>query len=251
MSRLDRELISVRLATDLFGFSRQAFYKSLRPRVRKQIDWKQIDELASAERKGCPGKGVRSIYYDNPDAFPEGRDKAEQTLYELGYRLPSKQKYVRTTDAGLRKFDNLLVNKKVTGINQVWQSDMTYYQHGNKTFYSIFITDVYSQRIIGQGAFDKAYASNFLIVLNRAIKLRLKEGHSLEGLIHHSDGGKQYESGIYVKKCRDHKIKQSMCYYSWENPYAERTNGLIKNRYLSFWKPRSISLLVNLQKQSS
>jgi transposase InsO family protein len=42
---------------------------------------------------------------------------------------------------------------------------------------------------------------------------------------------------------------KGMCYYSWENPYAERTNGLIKNRYLNIWKPRSLGQLISLQKK--
>jgi putative transposase len=179
------------------GFTRQAFYKSLRSRVDKSFTLLQFDALAAKERSGCPGKGCRSMYCDNKDSFPEGRDKSEQQMYQLGYRLPSKQKYVRTTEAGRRTFDNLLVNKDVTDVNQVWQCDMTYYQRSGKTFYSMFITDVYSQRIVGHGAFENAYAVNFLITLNRAIQLRKKRGYNLEGLIHHSDGGKQYESKIY------------------------------------------------------
>jgi len=65
----------------------------------------------------------------------------------------------------------------------------------------------------------------------------------LQGLIHHSDGGKQYESVLYKMLCNRHAIKQSMCMYSYENPYAEKTNDLINNGYLNIWRPKSLKEL--------
>ena len=154
-----------------------------------------------------------------------------------------KSKYIRTTQAGKRVFDNLLIDHIVTDINQVWQADMSYLIVRQKTYYLIFITDVYSQRILGYGAYQRAFAEYFAEVLQEAIGLRKSQGLSLDGLIHHSDGGKQYESFIYRALCQKNEIRQSMCYYSWENPYAEKTNDLIKNRYLKYWEPNNIQEL--------
>ncbi|HBH13531.1 MAG TPA: hypothetical protein DDX29_10535 [Clostridiales bacterium] len=36
----------------------------------------------------------------------------------------------------------------------------------------------------------------------------------------------------------------SMCKYPWENPYAERINGIIKNNYLIHWIIESFEELV-------
>ena len=41
-----------------------------------------------------------------------------------------------------------------------------------------------------------------------------------------------------------------MCYYSWENPYAEKTNDLVKNRYLKYWKPKTLSELKRCLKKA-
>ena len=203
----------------------------------------KLRQTVEQERQHCPGKGCRAIYFDNADILPIGRDKAELLMREQGLMIKSKSKYVRTTQAGKRIFDNLLVERIVTYINQVWQADMSYLIIDKKTYYLIFITDVYSQRILGYGAYERAFAEHFVEVLKTAIGLRKKQGCSLEGLIHHSDGGKQYEATLYMNLCQKNRICQSMCYYSWENPYAEKTNDLIKNRYLKYWKTDNIKEL--------
>jgi transposase InsO family protein len=210
----------------------------------------QLLDLVAQARKVCPGMGCRAIYHKYSKQIPLGRDKAIELMLDLGLGVKQKASHVRTTQAGLREFPNLLVNKQVNNINQVWQADMTYYTINNQHCYIILITDVYSQRIVGSGAFKNAFATHFLQVLDQAIRLRKKQKTSLSGLIHHSDGGKQYEAIIYKNRCLEHNIKQSMCIYSWENPYAENTNHQIKNRYLKHWKPKSFEQLCKELKQA-
>ncbi len=35
-----------------------------------------------------------------------------------------------------------------------------------------------------------------------------------------------------------------MCKYAWENPFAERINGVIKNNYLKHWEIKTFSQLI-------
>lgn len=200
-------------------------------------------DLVAKARKVCPGMGCRAIYHKYSNQIPLGRDKAIELMLDLGLGVNQKASHVRTTQAGLREFPNLLVNKQVNSINQVWQADMTYFTINKQHYYIILITDVYSQRIVGSGAYKNAFATYFLEVLDQAIKLRKRQKISVAGLIHHSDGGKQYEAHIYKERCCKHHIQQSMCIYSWENPYAENANHQIKNRYLKHWKPNSFEKL--------
>lgn len=235
--------INVSQASRILGFSRQAYYK---PQALKREPLgleTHLSQLVRQERVHCPGKGCRSIYNKHADILLIGRDKAEQIMFKMGLKLAKRSKYVRTTQAGRRVFKNLLIDQMVTDINQVWQCDMTYYQVNKSAYYLIFITDVYSQRIVGHGVYERCFAQNFAKVLLKAIKTRKKENQNIESLIHHSDGGKQYEANCYRKICEENNIQQSMCYYSWENPYAEKTNDLIKNRYLSYWKPSNLKEL--------
>jgi putative transposase len=234
----------VDVACKLLEVTRQAYYKD---RVEKPDEATLLATLmptVKQVRQSSPTKGVRAIYEKYGHTWPIGRDKSESLLLEAGFGVCYPKHYRRATQAGCRRFGNLLVNKEVTGINQVWQSDMAYYVYRRKHFYTLYITDVYSQEIVGYGAYQTNHAVNYAQVLSRAIQSRSAD---LSQLIHHSDGGKQYESAVYMAVCKKHKIRQSMCMYSYENPYAEKTNDLINNGYLNIWKPDSLHQLRIMQ----
>lgn len=235
-------------ACGILGVMRQAYYKVLKPKA--ELDQKLIRQISSQiikARKLCPSQGCRSMYEDFGEQLPMGRDKSILVFMSLGYRVKYPKRYGKATQSGTREFPNLLVQKDVNGINQVWQADMAHYLFGNTKLYTIYITDVYSQEIVGCGAFDSNVAENYVQVMKQAIQKAKSNGQSVNGLIHHSDGGKQYESNLYKALCKSNEIKQSMCMYSYENPYAEKTNDLINNGYLNIWKPKTLAKLKNLQ----
>lgn len=235
---------SVKQACKLMCISRQAYYRAVadRSEVSDQVVQLASSELIKARRK-CPSTGCRSMYDDFGDILPFGRDKSIRLFMEMGYRVKYPKRYGRSTQSGTREFPNLLVEKDVNGLNQVWQADMAHYLYGDTKLYTIYITDVYSQEIVGSGAYSTNLAINYAEVLSQAIKRSKSNGQSLNELIHHSDGGKQYESTIYKAICASQEIKQSMCMYSYENPYAEKTNDLINNGYLNIWRPKSLQKL--------
>jgi putative transposase len=227
-----------------FGHTRQAFYK---PRVslayENEIRIELVKKIFKC-RKVRPTAGCRYIYDELPEDWPWGRDKTEHALFDMGFRVRYPNNTIRTTKPGSKVFSNLILGLKIKAINKVWQADLTYFftQNG-KTCYLILITDVYSQLIVGCGAYESYPASVVLEVLQRAIKKR--GGTNIKGLIHHSDRGSQYGSDLYQKELKRYHILPSMCKYSWENPYAEKTNDLIKNGYLVAWAPKNIKELRN------
>jgi transposase InsO family protein len=180
------------------------------------------------------------MYEDFGHHLPIGRDKSIELFMDMGFRVRYPKRYGRATQSGTREFPNLLVEKNVNGLNQVWEADMAHYLYGNTKLYTIYITDVYSQEIVGYGAYSTNLAINYVEVMDQAIRRNKSKGLNLKGLIHHSDGGKQYESLLYKELCNSYGIKQSMCMYSYENPYAEKTNDLINNGYLNIWRPKSL-----------
>jgi putative transposase len=231
-------------ACKLLGYSRQAYYKHAVSHDRSLLSaLPSMLATVRTAREACPTKGCRAMYSKYGSTWPIGRDKSIGLLMDYGYRVRYPKNYQRATQAGTRPFANLLVNLEVTGINQVWQSDMAHYLHGDRTYYTIYITDVYSQEVVGYGAYATNHAVNYAEVLERAIKAQRRFTGGLKGLIHHSDGGKQYESNVYGSLCAKHGIRQSMCIYSYENPYAEKTNDLINNGYLNVWRPKTLSQL--------
>lgn len=239
---------NVGAACEIFGVTRQAYYKKPTPKAALE---NQIIELMTKNliklRKRCPTQGCRSMYDEFGNQLPIGRDKSIQVFMELGYRVKFPKHYGRATQSGTREFPNLLDQKDVNGINQVWQADMAHYLYGNTKLYTMYITDVYSQEVVGYGAYNTNLAVNYAEVMSQAIKRAKSNGQSVKGLIHHSDGGKQYESNLYKALCEKNKIDQSMCMFSYENPYAEKTNDLINNGYLNIWKPTTLKALRECQ----
>ncbi|MCC5922123.1 MAG: transposase [Cyclobacteriaceae bacterium] len=239
---------SIKSACYVLNYTRQAYYKPLAEKyLVDQNIVRQIEKEVQRSRKGCPKRGCRTMYEEFAHQFPFGRDKSIDLLMELGFRVRHPKYYGRATQSGTREFANLLTEKNISNINQVWQADMAHYLHGKEKLYTIYITDVYSQEVVGYGAYNSNEASNYAEVMQESIDRFLSYGYCLKGLIHHSDGGKQYESLVYKTLCEQHEIKQSMCMYSYENPYAEKTNDLINNRYLNVWKPTTLADLRKLQ----
>jgi transposase InsO family protein len=109
---------------------------------------------------------------------------------------------------------DLYQNKKLTDINQLWVSDITYIRLPSEFLYLAVIIDVFSRKCIGWNLDDSLETSLTLTALNMAIKSRWHQGLGLkekkEKLIHHSDRGVQYASSEYVDVLKAHNILISM-----------------------------------------
>ena len=189
--------------------------------------------------------GIRDIYYKlQPKGL--GRDAFEDICREEGLMIERPRNLRRTTDStGVIRFDDHTIGLKVVRINQLWQSDITYYELGERFYYITLIQDNFSKMIVGHSVSDDltmlktTHAALLVAVSNR-------KGAGLKGLILHSDGGGQYYAKEFLKLTHKLNIVNSMCTYSWENGMAERLNGVIKNNYL---KHRNIKLFSQLVKE--
>ena len=194
-------------------------------------------------RADHPTMGCRDMYFKiGPMCM--GRDAFERFCKEENLIVERPKNYQRTTDSsGVIRFENLLINLEINKINQVWQSDITYYDVGGKFYYITFIIDSFSRRIVGYNTSKRLYTEvTTLPSLKMAIKLRGKA--ALKGLIFHSDGGGQYYDKAFLSLTREMNIQNSMCEAAWENGKAERINGVIKNNYLKHRKINSYDELV-------
>ena len=175
-------------------------------------------------------------------------DKFEQLCFENGFRLERLKSWHRTTDSsGVIRFPNLVEGIELTGVNQVWSSDITYYEINGRFFYLTFILDNYSRMIIGHSVSRQLLTEQTTLP---ALEMALGARKPQPGLIFHSDGGGQYYSRSFLKLTREHKIKNSMCEVAYENPYAERINGTIKNQYLKGYNPQNYSELVSMTQRA-
>jgi len=194
-----------------------------------------------------PGCGLEKLYYQL-SPMHIGRDKFIALMQEHGYRSPRHRNKIRTTLPGCYKWPNYIEGMLITGINVIWQSDITYYLLNGEVYYITFIIDVYSRLILSHNVATTLHARSNLLCLKRAIKLRGR--NNIIGLIHHSDRGSQYTSIGYLEILRKHECKISMGYHAQDNAYAERLNGIIKNEYLHHRDIRNLGALKRWTKQA-
>ncbi len=112
--------------------------------------------------------------------------KVSKIMKELGIQGRIKHKYVTTTNSNHNNkiYSNLVKDKELTGINQVWCADITYIRILNGFVYLSAIIDIYSRKIVGY-AIGRTLSSELAITaLNMAIATR-----KTDNLIHHYRSG--------------------------------------------------------------
>jgi len=215
----------------MVGITKQALWKYQR---REELNFqkrRQVIDIIKRIRLRHKRMGCRSIFDASGGASPVGRDAFVEVGFANGYRLKRRRNKKKTTwSQTVEIFPNLIEGKTLNRINQVWQSDIFYYQDNGKDYYGITIIDVYSRRLLACHLSKSLRATENIKALQEAIDER--SGHDLTGCIFHSDRGSQYISSIQKSVLRNHKMKPSMCIIPQENAYAERVQDTIKNYYL-------------------
>ncbi|MCF8448112.1 MAG: DDE-type integrase/transposase/recombinase [Bacteroidia bacterium] len=216
------------------GYSKQSLHQYLNRQLEEMETFGYLEIIVHQIRKRHPTLAMRSIYeLIKPPSM--GRDKFIAYCSEIGLLNKKKFKPLRTTDSsGVIRFPNLILGLSIDRINQVWSSDITYYQIGSEVYYITFIIDNFSRVIVGWHVSESLRTEETTLpALMMAVKNRKKI--NLIGLIFHSDGGGQYFAKIFLEYTRKMEFQNSMCEYAYENGKAERINGVIKNNYLRHW----------------
>lgn len=230
------------------GTTKQSVHQRLDRKLRKLEVFNTLEPLIAEIRLEHPTMSLRRIYnLINPPYV--GRDAFEQHFKE-DYAVVKEKNFRRTTDSsGVKRFDNLVKEIELTGINQVWVSDITYYDLQGRFYYLTFIMDLYSRRIIGYSASRSLLTEDTTIP---ALKMAINNRGILDlaKTIIHSDGGGQYYSKIFLSLTNKIGLRNSMCKEVYENPHAERINGTIKNDYLRYYKPKDFGQLKDMLRRA-
>lgn len=223
------------------GVSKQAVHKHNRTLVDYSDKLHELVTQVDAIRSIHPGCGLEKLY-DSLRPPWLGRDKFISVFMELGYRVRRSKNYRRTTTPTILYYPNLIEGLLVWDKNRVWQTDITYYQVGDRFYYITFIIDIYTKVIRGYQVSDHMRAEANL----SALKMALTESRGVTGVIHHSDRGSQFVDKEYQALLFKHGFHVSMGLIAQENAYAERINGIIKNEYLVY---KSIYTFKKLKKE--
>ena len=225
------------------GLSKQSFHQRLDRQFMVLQEMEQLLLLVKEIRADHPRMSSRQMYRLIKPCHL-GRDRFEAFCFQNGFKVFTERSFHRTTNSlGVTRFSNLLRGGEVKGINQVWVSDITYYRIGDRFYYLTFILDLCSRAIVGHSVAEDLLTSSTTIP---ALQSALQRRKILPGLIFHSDGGGQYYCKEWLRITLKYQIKNSMCKDVYENPHAERINGIIKNDYLVGYAPQNYQQLVKL-----
>jgi transposase InsO family protein len=232
-----------------FGITRQAYYqkswKAIEIGVEEELVIKEVKRIRTNHKR----MGTRKLYeklepFMLKHQIKMGRDALFNLLSANHMLVRRRKRKIQTTQSHhwLRKYPNLIKDFTPTAPNQLWVSDITYWEINKGYVYISFITDAYSHKIVGFHVAESLESIETIQALKMALSGLTKEPESHFELVHHSDRGVQYCHHNYVKLLLKNDIKISMTENGdpLENAIAERTNGIIKEEYLQFYSINNI-----------
>lgn len=239
---------------DALGTSHSTLSRYLKRRQWYSVQLDLCAKLVDDYRFEHPGGGLVKIYeflrYIICSAEVENisRERFVRGMIDRGRILKLLPPKPKTTQSGSYRFDNQTRGMLVTGPDQLWVSDTTYFKMSSDEWHYItFVLDVYSRVILGYAASDSLAADANVAALNMAIECRGAACLQRESmnLVFHTDGGKQFIAKDFLESLERLKATSSMGFVAQENAFAERVNGIIKGEFLNHWPDsrRSISLL--------
>jgi putative transposase len=211
-----------------------------RGRAREKSDAElkgKVLAIVIKHRSNHPRDGSRQMYYSArvKEEFGIGVTKFERIMSDLGLTIAPLKLHRNLSKRCARSvlYRNLTNGLKLTGINQLIVGDLTELRIKNgQKWYVFVLTDVYSGRIVGLSGGSRMTAKVALKALDEFFELR-GEGEYAD-LIHHTDGGSQYFSDLYLGRMLAAKVRISVAGNCQENGHAEQKNDTVKNRYLRY-----------------
>jgi transposase InsO family protein len=167
-----------------------------------------------------------------------GKNRVARIMKRHAIRaVVKKRRFRRTTDSRhpYALASNLLVERRQ--VEGLWAADMTFVPTSEGWLYVAVVMKVQSRKIIGLSMSDKLSQE----LASAALKDALGRQGSSEGLIHHSDRGRQYASYAYQELLGEYGLIPSMsrsgnCY---DNAYVESFFGTLKTELVHGERYRS------------
>lgn len=169
-----------------------------------------------------PRSGYRTVrQYLMRAGVRVGERRLRRVMNKFGLRARIKRAFVRTTDSrhSNRVYPNLIKGMLLTGIDQVWVSDITYIHIDNGFVYLAVILDLFSRRVVGWSLSRQIDGE----LATAALRMAIGQRKPKPGIIHHSDRGVQYLSQQYVALLKENKfhISNSAKGTPYDNAFAE------------------------------
>jgi putative transposase len=215
--------MSVRHQCELLSLCRSGLFYETKMKQRDEETLRKINEIWLES----PFYGYRKIPHElrrrgyNVNMKRIQRIMSENKIFAM---IP-KKKHVKSFINNGQKYAFLLKNAKITEVNQVWSTDITYLRLPGGFIYLAALTDVFSRMIVGYNVSTTMDTELCLKALENAVNK-----YGIPEMVN-TDQGSQYTSLPWIKALKSLKIKISMDGKGrWaDNVYIERLWRTIKH----------------------
>ena len=236
-----RETYKAKSMCELLKVSRSGYYAwNTREPSRRQKDNEEllehIQKIHTESRKLYGSPRITAELHE--EGYRCGKNRVARIMKKHSIRADMKKRRFRRTTDSRHEYAlaaNLLVERRQT--EGVWASDITFVPTAEGWLYVAAVMNVESRKIIGLSM--KRHLSQD--ITSDALKEAVTRQKPSEGLIHHSDRGRQYASYVYQDLLKEYGLTASMsrkgnCY---DNAYMESFFGTLKTELVHGERYRS------------
>ena len=185
----------------LLGLARSTLYYQPIPlrestlRIMARIDSCYLEDPCSGSR--------RMVDYLARDGIPISRDRVRNLMRRMGLRAIYQKPRTTTPGSPSERFPCLVDLRRITAVDQVWATDITYIPLQKGFLYLVAIVDLFSRNVLSW-KLSNSLDTEFCL---KALAMALEGGRKPE--IFHSDQGCQFTSGAFVARLHAEEIKIS------------------------------------------
>ncbi len=224
-----RGVFHLKRMSKVLKVSRSGYYawRKRRPSRREAANKRLLERIWDVYRVSRKTYGSPRITDAlNDQGIVCGKNRVARIMRDSGIRVKMKRRFKRTTDSahGYPVAPNLLIENKQA--ERLWVSDITFIRTREGWLYLSAVMNVQNRKIIGFALRDELSQELVLAALRQAIESSPLE----EGLIHHSDRGRQYATYAYQGLLQKHKVLSSMSRkgHCYDNAYMESFFATLK-----------------------
>lgn len=224
-----RRVFKLKRMSKVLKVSRSGYYawRTRRPSRREEANkelLERIREVYRDSRKTYGSPRITDTLHEQGIAC--GKNRVARIMRDSGIRVKIKRKFKKTTDSqhGYPIAPNLLIANKQT--ERLWVSDITFIRTREGWLYLSAVMNVRTRKIIGFSLRDELSQELVMAALRQA----LESGPPAEGLVHHSDRGRQYATYAYQGLLQKYHILSSMSRkgHCYDNAYIESFFATLK-----------------------
>jgi len=227
----------IELMCQVLEISRSAWYawKNRPESIRKQSDRLTLGKIRKVYKDSRGTYGSPRITTDlREQGEIVNRKRVARLMRENGIVGSPEPKWLVTTESNhdMPVAPNLLGrNFTVDAPDQVWVGDITYIWTYRGWSYLATVIDLFSRRIVGWALEDNMRSE----LVEKALKMAIRQRSVEPGLIFHSDRGSQYAGKDYQELLQNYGILPSMSRKGdcWDNAVAESFFATIKRELIN------------------